>query len=201
LNPSDAFAFLGLGSVATEDVIRQAFRIKLLATHPDLAGESETDNTVRLLEAYQIALEHASPAAFALQVPAPVAPTATTDRQATNSSSTAAAETAIADTQKVWLIDCDTIALACSHEEAFVRVLDVGQSLGAITYLDRQGDLIEVLLRTNLGDTMSLVISFQGRNSWVEAFLTTEVLDRAKHELPSIEDLTELVAHRLITHW
>jgi hypothetical protein len=52
-----------------------------------------------------------------------------------------------------------------------------------------------------LGDTISLVISFQGRNDWIEAFLTCEVLDTAKHELPTIEQLTELVADQLNNRW
>jgi hypothetical protein len=181
LNPDDAFVRLGLTGQPTEAEVRRAFRVKVIEVHPDRSGNISNDETIDLLEAYRIALDHAS------------ADEATPEVDPAEPSEGAA--------PLVWLVDRDTIALACSHEEAFVRVLDVGHSLGAITYLDRQGELIEVLLRTNLGDTMSLVISFQGRNNWVEAFLTTEVLDRAKHELPSIEDLTELVAHRLITNW
>ncbi len=77
----------------------------------------------------------------------------------------------------------------------------MGYALGSITYLDREGELIEVLLRTKLGDTLSLVISFQGRNDWVEAFLTTEVLDTAKHELPTTAQIAELYAHQLVTRW
>ncbi len=186
LNPDEALKLLGLTSGASEVEIRTAFRAQVLVLHPDHAGAVSTDNTLVLLDAYRIALAHAdSSGSAAVENRTDVPPTPPVPSRAA----------------PVWLADRDTIALACSHEEAFVRVLDVGQSLGAITYLDRQGELIEVLLRTNLGDTVSLVISFQGRNEWIEAFLTTEVLDRAKHELPTIDQITELVAHRLLTNW
>ncbi len=188
----DAFALLGVAAGADAADIRTAFRARVVVLHPDQAGAASTDDTRMLLDAYRLALA---------QAVAPDSPSDATVPIEPSLADSAAVDPEPHRNQSVWLIDTDTIALACSHEEAFVRVLDVGQSLGAITYLDRQGDLIEVLLRTNLGDTVSLVISFQGRNDWVEAFLTTEVLDRAKHELPTIGEITELVAHRLLTNW
>jgi hypothetical protein len=180
LHPDDAHALLGLRSDQTAghttDTVRAAFRQRLQATHPDRVGDTGHETTVALLDAYRIALDHAAK-------PSPEPPAAPPSRA------------------PVWLIDRDTIALSCTHGEAFVRLVEVGHQLGAITYLDRETELLEVLLRTVQGDTLSLVISLQGRTEWIEAFLTVEVLDRAKHELPTIDQLTELVAHRLNTAW
>ena len=175
MESSAAWRVLGVTPDATADEIRTAFRLRLRDVHPDVAGVGivdANDATRSLLAAYRVALASAAVELhpFLADQPAP----ADHDGPA-------------------WLVDRDTVALACSHEEAFARLLDVGSTLGAITYLDRQGELIEVLLRTRLGDTVSLVISFQGRAEWVEAFLTTEVLDVARHELPTIDQLTELV--------
>jgi hypothetical protein len=175
---AEARAILGVDVDATPDEIRAAFRVRLRAVHPDVAdGAHDADEKTRtLLDAYRLSVTEAQTA---------------TDR----------AGPSIDGETRAWLIDRDTVALACSHEEAFARLLDVGSTLGVITYLDRQGELIEVLLRTRLGDTVSLVISFQGRADWVEAFLTTEVLDVARHELPTIDQITELVLFELRRRW
>jgi hypothetical protein len=201
-----AFAVLGLTSNANADEIRDAFRSRLLAVHPDIAGDAGGEPTLALLSAYRIALEHCAGDSF-------VDPSAVDAGNGSSSPSKAAPPDAHRATPPdtvvktlhrhppVWLIDHDTIAMACPHEEAFARTLEVGHSLGSITYLDRQGELLEVLLRTKLGDTVSLVISFQGRSEWVEAFLTTEALDRAQHPLPTTAEITELYAHQLAARW
>jgi hypothetical protein len=190
LLPEDAFVALGLPRSASDGEIRAMFRTRVSEVHPDMIGDSGHDATLHLLDAYQVALANINLAGIG---PEPVQQVPQAEDMCTDAS--------VQIDPNVWLIDTDTIGLGCSHEDAFARLLDVGQSLGAITYLDRQGELIEVLLRTVLGDTISLVISFQGRNDWIEAFLTCEVLDTAKHELPTIEQLTELVADQLNNRW
>jgi hypothetical protein len=151
-----------------------------------------------LLGAYRIALDHASTNGSGekhVKIPSiSDAPYVDAEDSATGNQATEAS-TAIR------LVDRDTIALACTHEEAFARVVDVAYAIGSVTYLDREGEILECLLRTRLGDTMSLVFSFQGRAAWIEVFLTTEVLDLARHELPTIDQLTELVAHELRQRW
>ncbi len=179
-----AFQLLGLTVDASEDTVRAAFRNQVIGLHPDVVGDAGSEPTLALLDAYRTAIHHAARnLADGTRPP----PSANTDSGETGNT--------------VWLVDHDTIALACPHEEAFARVLEVGHALGSITYLDREGELLEVLLRTKLGDTVSLVISFQGRTDWVEAFLTTQVLDTAKHELPSTAQITELYAHQLVARW
>ena len=173
-----------LGVVADADAaqIRGAFRRRIRQLHPDVSGDNDAAATRDLLAAYRVALRVAVD-------------------QGDEQSDEVAVHQGDEQSDSVWLVDTDTIALACPHDEVFARLLDVCSTLGAITYLDRQGELFEVLLRTTLGDTLSLVVSFQGRSGWVEAFLTTEVLDIARHELPTIGQLTELVLHQLRLRW
>lgn len=173
-----------LGVVADADAaqIRGAFRRRIRQLHPDVSGDNDAAATRELLTAYRVALSAAV-------------------NHGDEQSDEMAVDRGDEQSDSVWLVDTDTIALACPHDEVFARLLDVCSTLGVITYLDRQGELFEVLLRTTLGDTLSLVVSFQGRSGWVEAFLTTEVLDIARHELPTIGQLTELVLHQLRLRW
>lgn len=189
----NAWRQLGVDERADKATVRAAFRRQILGLHPDLVGADGTEPTRLLLAAYRTALDAAPEVVDGLGtvIGAP-------DEE--NEKGTTPVVGGLARA-KAWLIDTDTIALDCSHDEAFVRLLEVGSALGVITYLDRQGELLEVLLRTKLGDTLSLVVSFQGRAHWVEAFLTCEVLDVARHALPSIGDLTELVLHELCQRW
>jgi hypothetical protein len=191
----EAIGLLGLRGAPTEEDVRAAFRHLIWQTHPDVTASAERAESGRqasaLIVAYRVALEWAR-AAEPAGTPASPEPTA---------EPTGASGSSIAAGERAWLVDRDTIALRCFHEEAFARILDVGSLLGAITYLDRQGELLEVMLTTKLGDTVSLVISFQGRAEWVEAFLTTEVLDIARHELPTVDQITELVLHELLRRW
>lgn len=187
-----AFQLLGLGVEADADAVRAAFRKMVSAVHPDVVGVAGSELTLALLGAYRTALLRTTESASREQAVAPSESPPDSSIDPTDTPPEGA---------DVWLADTDTICLRCSREEAFARVLEVGHSLGSITYLDRESDLLEVLLRTRLGDTLSLVISFQGRNDWMEAFLTSEVLDTAKHELPSTAQITELYAHQLINRW
>jgi DnaJ domain len=189
----EPFALLGLAPNATADEVRAAFRQRIVQHHPDVAGGEGASATRTLVGAYRQALAECELRS------APLAASSTV--LASDVAAVVDVAVKVPTSTTAWLVDRDTIALACDHQEAFARVLDVAHRLGAITYLDRQGDLLEVLLRTKLGDTVSLVMSFQGRSHWVEVFLTTEVLDRAKHELPTIDQLTELVLHHLRVNW
>ncbi len=192
---AEALALLGLRGEPDEEDVRAAFRHLIWQSHPDVTASVDlADNGTKasaLITAYRVALDRAR---TAWPGGAPARSEATVERADVS-------EPMVDLGKRAWLVDRDTIALRCFHEEAFARLLDVGTLLGAITYLDRQGELIEVMLTTKLGDTVSLVISFQGRAEWVEAFLTTEVLDIARHELPTVDQITELVLHELLRRW
>lgn len=192
---AEALSLLGLRGEPAEEDVRAAFRHLIWQSHPDVTASADlADSGAQahlLITAYRVALDQARTAW----------PAGAQARSETTAERSGVSEQVVDPGERAWLIDRDTIALRCFHEEAFARVLDVGTLLGAITYLDRQGELIEVMLTTKLGDTVSLVISFQGRAEWVEAFLTTEVLDIARHELPTVDQITELVLHELLRRW
>lgn len=198
MDHAEALGHLRLRGEPSEDDIRTSFRQLIRQSHPDVTASVDTaasgTQSQLLITAYRIALEQARRPASDGAFAGAEEPTVLTDLTDPSGSS-------IERGNRAWLVDRDTIALHCFAEEAFARMLDVGSLLGAITYLDRQGELIEVMLTTKLGDTVSLVISFQGRAEWVEAFLTTEVLDIARHELPTVGQITELVLHELLRRW
>ena len=99
---------------------------------------------------------------------------------------------------EVWLIGPDTIALAMPADDAYLRLLEVAHRIGDVTYVDRSCALMEALLRTKDGTTLSLVISLQGRAlGHTEAFLTIEPVDLVRGPLPNVADLTQLVASHL----
>lgn len=194
---AEAFGLLGLTGEPSEEDVRASFRQRIRQSHPDVSTSIDaalSGAQARLLiTAYRVALEEAR---TTLTQDGGGGAAAEAEARSTEPSGSS-----VGPGQRAWLVDRDTIALRCFHEEAFARLLDVGSLLGVITYLDRQGELIEVMLTTKLGDTVSMVISFQGRAEWVEAFLTTEVLDIARHELPTVEQITELVLHELLRRW
>ena len=92
----------------------------------------------------------------------------------------------------------DTIVFDAPTHEAFSQLLAVAHDIGDVTYLDRDNELLEALLRTAGGTTLSMVITLQGRgNGTTEAFVTIEPLDVARGELPSVGDVTALVLAHL----
>ena len=198
MDHDEALGHLRLRGEPSEDDIRTSFRQLIRQSHPDVTASVDTAasgaQSQLLITAYRIALEQA-------RRPAVDGAFATAEEPTVPTLPTVPSGSSIERGDQACLADRDTIALHCTAEEAFARMLDVGSLLGAITYLDRQGELIEVMLTTKLGDTVSLVISFQGRAEWVEAFLTTEVLDIARHELPTVGEITELVLHELLRRW
>jgi hypothetical protein len=96
------------------------------------------------------------------------------------------------------LVDDDTVAIASTGTEAFAALVAVGHEIGDVTYIDRQNELLEILLRTVTNATLSLVATLQGRaNGTTEAFLTLEPLDVGVTELPTIRGVALLVVHHL----
>ena len=101
--------------------------------------------------------------------------------------------TAADDDDGITLVHADTIGIALPADEAFTVLLEVAHRIGDVTYLDRN-ELLEALLRTEQGVTVSMVISLQGRASGVtEAFVTLEALDAARGALPLVADVTALL--------
>jgi len=180
-----AWAQLGVTPDAGADAVRRAYRDRLFQHHPDTSGSDGT--TVRsLIDAYRLVSGH---------VPS-VGPDAPSDEGAAVEGTPP--EPDPVHEGDVWLVDSDTIALACPAEDAYIRLLEVAHLIGDVTYVDRSCGLMEALLRTRDGTTLSLVITLQGRaTGHTDAFLTLEPLDVVRGPLPAIADLTELVASYL----
>ena len=186
---AEARAALGLGVGASQADAQVAFRRLLQAAHPDRnAAENAADRTRTLVLAYRtIGRSYSSVAELQST---PVVDTA--DDLAVDVSDIYSG----VDSDPVVLVDADTIGLACPSDEAFAVLVEVAHRIGDVTYLDRQSELLEALLRTVDGTTVSMVISLQGRATGItEAFVTLEPIDVVRGELPDVAAVTELVAH------
>ena len=188
MDRAEAWSVLGVSPTASADELRSAYRQRLFALHPDHSGQ--TGEGVRtVISAYRVLASQlvASPN------PVPVQSTALADDLPADDLH---ADEVLAD--DVWLIGPDTIALAMPADDAYLRLLEVAHRIGDVTYVDRSCALMEALLRTKDGTTLSLVISLQGRAlGHTEAFLTIEPVDLVRGPLPNVADLTQLVASHL----
>jgi hypothetical protein len=192
----EAAMFLGVRVDDSIDAVRAEYRRRLFEVHPDHGGHS--DDTRRLILALD-ALEraHANRSAIASLGGSSVSvspPEPTPDSAGNQDVEVDAA----VDGECVWRVDTDTLALPLPAEETYARLVDVAHRIGDVTYVDRQCGVLEALLRTRAGTTVSMVISLQGRaNESTEAFFTLEPIDAVRGDLPSVLDITELVASYL----
>lgn len=175
-----------LGVVVTDppEQIRAQYRRRLFAVHPDHGGSGvDTRELVTALQVLQTrAVELRNEAVEAAPDPE-------------NAPSTVGAVMAT----EVLRIDRDTIALPYPAEETYLRLLDAAHQIGDVTYVDREYGVLEALLRTRTGTTVSMLVSLQGRaNGTTEAFFTLEPIDAVRGDLPSVFDVTELVASFVI---
>lgn len=180
---SEARSILGLSADAGSEEARATFRRLLHEAHPDRNDSRDAADRTR---AIVLAYRTLSVADITLPVVVP------------DDSGRAAGphDRAAAEADPVTLLDADTIGLACPSDEAFAVLLEVAHRIGDVTYLDRDAELLEALLRTMDGTTISMVISLQGRATGVtEAFVTLEPIDRVRGPLPAVAEVAALVAH------
>lgn len=179
----EAQSVLGVIPTASADELRNAYRQRLFALHPDHSGQSG-DGVRTVITAYRMLVAQL----VAVPQPVTVDPPAWQDHLHADD----------LHTDEVWLIGPDTIALAMPIDDAYLRLLEVAHRIGDVTYVDRSCALMEALLRTKDGTTLSLVISLQGRAvGHSEAFLTIEPVNLVRGPLPNVADLTQLVASHL----
>lgn len=150
MDREEAAAWLGVDVDAPADVVRSAFRRLVVQHHPDRTGTDDTAGVRRLTEAYRVLR-----AGGATPAPAPAGVTGVT------------------------FASDDTITLAVPPDEAFDRLLDVAATVGAVTYVDPEAGLLEVLVTFDDGRRASVVVSLQGRAATgaTDAFVTLEPLD------------------------
>ena len=188
MDSAEARSVLGVIPTASAEELRSAYRQRLFAVHPDHSGHSG-DGVRTVISAYRTLTSQLviAPEPVSVEAPAPANDLHADEMRGDD-----------LHADEVWLIGPDTIALAMPADDAYLRLLEVAHRIGDVTYVDRSCALMEALLRTKDGTTLSLVISLQGRAlGHSEAFLTIEPVDLVRGPLPNVADLTQLVASHL----
>jgi hypothetical protein len=196
-----AWERLGLDPATTLADVRKRYRALLLVNHPDQQSEAhvaglDSDRTTRELIAAFRAIE----ASFEIGA-IPDVENLDDYEVPSFGGGKADQESSVNDAESdtdVRVVERDTLSVCGPSDQVFGRLLEAGAMIGEITYLDRQNELFESLLKTVDGDAISLVCTLQGRaDETTEAFFTMEPLGIARHPLPDIADVVELVAFHL----
>lgn len=188
MNPTEASRILGVGTGASADEIRIAYRSQIRTHHPDRAGARSSDRAASITEAYRVLValgpvppEEPEPRRPA---PGPVPPRAATEDLAFGA-------------PPVGRIDEDTLALGAPPDESFRWLLDAAHDVGEITYVDRSMPIMEVLCRFEGEPATSLLLTLQGRGERTEVFCTVESIEaRPAPPTSAVVDLLELALHR-----
>jgi hypothetical protein len=189
---------LGVTEQSTMAEVRSTYRARLRKVHPDQNSSlSAAEETKELIAAFRVVAEvYSQPRVGSAS--ARVAASEPEVRTGEGFGSDPAYSGDLDVTAFASLVDDDTVAIESTGTEAFAALVAVGHEIGDVTYIDRQNELLEILLRTVTNDTLSLVATLQGRaNGTTEAFLTLEPLDVGVTELPTIRGVALLVIHHL----
>lgn len=168
---TEARRVLGVGTQASWDDVRAAYRRLIRATHPDVVGRTGAASAASVNAAYTtlVRLRRAGgtwpPAAPAGPPPPPPPPPR---RSPPPTSPGVPAE----------VLDGDTIRLDCPPDEALARLLEAAHTLGEVTYLDRANGIFEAVVPIIGEGACSLVVSLQGRVQGTDAFCTLEAIER-----------------------
>jgi hypothetical protein len=158
----EAQAVLGVGTGASEADERSAFRARLRATHPDVAGpRADAGAAVARLTRALGVLRSARAAGSHLTTRPGPAPTAPPPSRAPGPA---------AEPQG------DSLLLHAPADEAFVALLEAAHAVGEVTYVDARLGLLEAVLIEDGGHGCQLLITLQGRATGTEAFCTLEPL-------------------------
>jgi hypothetical protein len=182
-----AWERLGLDPATTLADVRKRYRALLLVNHPDQQSDArvaglDSDRTTRELIAAFRAIEASFETAELFDVDE------RDDYQTPDLGGDGAAhagpEPSVDDSDSetdVRVVERDTLSVCGPSDQVFGRLLEAGAMIGEITYLDRQNELFESLLKTVDGDALSLVCTLQGRaDETTEAFFTMEPLGTAQ---------------------
>jgi len=170
----EAAAVLGVGPSAPAHEVRDAYRRRIRARHPDRAGGAATGEAARIIEAY--AVLRTLP--VVIDVDAPVDIEVETHRGPPRF-----------DT--VTLVDDDTVGFTVPADEVFGLLLDAAHEIGDVTYVDPEGGLLEAFVTLPGRPVCSLLLSLQGRADLVDAFCTVESLDAGP--APPVGDVISLL--------
>jgi hypothetical protein len=183
VNFADACRLLEVDATASLELVRASYRRILFASHPDHGGTGS--ETRALVAAMQVWEREKTSVRDPISEP---------ERDVE-------AEPEGGLRVGVTRIDDDTLALPGTAEEAYRALVGAAHEVGVVTYVDRDFGVLEVLLKTVDGTTVSLFVSFQGRsNETVEAFFSLEAIDKVRGDLPTVFEITELLASYLHPH-
>jgi hypothetical protein len=157
----EARAVLGVGAGATEADERSAFRRRVRATHPDVAGPRADAGiaVARLTRALAVLRAARTTGGTGDRAPAttpPAPPPSPPGPEAEHRG--------------------DSLLLDVPAEEAFVALLEATHAVGEVTYVDARLGLLEAVLAGDGGQACQLLITLQGRATGTEAFCTLEPL-------------------------
>jgi hypothetical protein len=153
----EARTVLGVGTQADGVAVRAAYRRLIRAAHPDVTGNGETLDAVRLNEAYAVLVR-------ARRAAAPSTPATATGPDAP----VAAPEVRTGES---------TLHLPWPPPESFARVVEAGHALGEVTYVDRSCAILEVVVDVD-GGACSLVCTFHTSRHGTDVRCTLEALER-----------------------
>jgi hypothetical protein len=187
MSQADAAQILAVSSGAEWDEVRAAYRAKLLAHHPDRAGEASSAQAAQIIEAYRVLdrARHQPPEPPSARQPPPRRRPAPPQYQVGDA------------VPAVVRLNDDTLLLGAPGEEVFRLLLDAAHNVGEITYVDRSVPILEVLCQFLGEPATSLLLTLQGRSNGTEVFATVESIeDRPAPPVASVVDLLELALHR-----
>lgn len=189
MDPARAAAILGADPGESPDRLRRRFRRLLLAHHPDLGGS--TDAAREVIEAYAALARDAAPDA---EPDAARVAEGAADPDAGVEGGAVGDAPGPPEGEPVWRVDDDTLAVALPAEEAYVLAVEAAHRIGSVTYVDRQCGVLEALLRTTEGGTVSMLVTLQGRAlGHTDLFFSLEPLDIVRGPFPALSEVTELM--------
>lgn len=181
----EALDVLGVGEDARWTDVRQAYRQRIRAAHPDVSDQpGATASAARLSLAYATLRRLRAEATAAPETAPPPPPP----------------PHAAGDPDGVYCIGTDTIVVPAPSDEAFARLLDAAHRLGSVSFIDRSSGFLEAVVTVVDGPACSVVISLQGRaTGGTEAFVTIEPLGQGP--APPVDPFTAALAASVAARW
>jgi len=163
-----ARAVLGVGPAASPAELRAAYRARLRAAHPDLHGGGDA-GTAEVVVAFRVLREDAGPVPEVRVEPVPAAAV---------------------------VVDGDTVTADLPAGDLFALLVEAGDALGEVSYLDRHGGILEVVVDVPGHGACSVVLTLQTRAAGhTEALCTVEPLGGGP--APAADVVAELLADGL----
>lgn len=146
MDDAEARTLLGVGAEAPVEEIRTAFRRRLHHAHPDVApGDPEaTRTTARLVEAYGVLRRGRSRVVDRGAQPPGRSPHP--------------------DPGAKVAVDGDHLAFAAPRREVYLRLIEVADQIGEVTYVDPDARLLDTVVILHDGTACSLLAVLQERS-------------------------------------